>query len=219
MTPEEHRSLRESLADRAIGRLSGDEAAALDAHLDGCPGCRAELREISSVLGPLDGVEPDRLDDVPAPPADLGDRIVAAARAGGTPPRRSARWIPVAAASVVAAVVGAGVGYGVGDHDGIPREPVAVQALDPAVQASATAIPHTWGVEIVLDGDGFRSGATYRVFVDGDDGRRAAAGEFIGTGESPMVCNLNSSMLRSDATSFTVVDVSGGSVLRGDLST
>ncbi|OLL73516.1 putative anti-sigma factor [Pseudonocardia sp. Ae168_Ps1] len=219
MTPDEHRALRESLGDHAIGRLPRDEAAAVAAHLDGCAECRAELTEISSVLPALGRVDPAQLDRAPAPPPDLGDRIVAAARAEGREPgtRKRPRWLPVASAAAVAILVGGAVGYAVGDHDGIPREPVAVQAMDPAVEATAVAIPHTWGVEIVLDADGFRSGSTYRVVVEASDGREVGAGEFIGTGENPMVCNLNSSVLRSDASGFRVVDTGGATVLRGDL--
>lgn len=218
MTPDEHRAMRESLGDHAMGLLEGDERASLEAHLQGCPACREELAEVASVLPALGRIDPDRLDHTPAPPPDLGDRIVAAARAERRAPR-AGRWAPVAAAAAVALLVGGVAGYLVGDHDGIPREPVAVQAMDPAVQATAVAIPHTWGVEIVLDGDGFRSGATYRVVVETEDGRQVSAGEFIGTGSSPMVCNLNSSVLRADAEEFRVLDGAGSTVLRGSLAT
>ncbi|MBP2366432.1 anti-sigma factor family protein [Pseudonocardia parietis] len=219
MTPEEHRTLRESLGDHALSRLGAHEAATLQAHLDGCPECRAELEEISSVLPALRRVDPDRLDRTPVPPPDLGDRIVAAARAEGrdAPARRRSRWLPVAAAAAVAILVGGAAGYLAGDYDGIPREPVAVQAMDPAVQASAEAIPHTWGVEIVLAADGFVDGSTYRVVVESDDGRAVNAGEFIGTGANPMTCNLNSSVLRAEAAGFQVLDDRGSVVLRGEL--
>ncbi|MEJ8278201.1 zf-HC2 domain-containing protein [Pseudonocardia spirodelae] len=218
MTGDEHRALRESLGDLAMGRLHGDERATVEAHLQGCPDCRDELAAIASVLPALRSVDHDRLDHSPAPPPDLGDRIVAAARAERPERRRRPRLLPVAAAAAAALLVGGVGGYLVGAHDPVPREPVAVQALDPAVEASAVAIPHTWGVEIVLDGDGFRSGATYRVVVEARDGRVVNAGEFIGTGARPMICNLNSSVLRGDAESFSVVDAGGGTVLRGDLA-
>lgn len=217
MTPEEHRTLRESLGDHALGRLDAREAATLQAHLDGCPDCRTELEEISSVLPALRRADPDRLDRTPLPPPDLGDRIVAAARAEGRDARRRPRWLPVAAAATVALLAGGAAGYLAGAYDGIPREPVAVRAMDPAAQASAVAIPHTWGVEIVLDADGFTDGSTYRVVVESDDGRAVGAGEFVGTGADPMTCNLNSSVLRTEAAGFQVLDDRGAVVLRGDL--
>ncbi|MEQ3552910.1 zf-HC2 domain-containing protein [Pseudonocardia nematodicida] len=213
--------MRESLGDFAIGRLDAEEAATVQAHLDGCADCRAELAEVSSVLGPLSTVDAARLGDAPVPSPDLGDRIVAAARAEGRAAERgrsTPRRLTLAAAAAVALLVGGAGGYAAGAYDGIPREPVAVQAMEPGVEVSAVAIPHTWGVEIVLDGDGFASGATYRMVVESKDGREVGAGEFIGTGESKMVCNMNSSVLRGDAEGFKVVDTSGATVLRGDLT-
>ena len=47
MTPDEHRTMRESLGDYAIGRLPDGEAAAVRAHLDGCAACRAELAKVA----------------------------------------------------------------------------------------------------------------------------------------------------------------------------
>lgn len=218
MTPEEHRVLRESLGGLATGRLGADEATALRAHLDGCADCRTELDEISSVLPALSRVDPSTLDTTPVPPADLGDRIVAAARAESRAPGlRARRLLPVAAAAAAALVVGGTAGFLVGSDDGIPREPVEVQALAPGVQASAVAIPHTWGVEISLDADGFRPGAVYRVVVESEDGRRVGAGEFVGTGADPMTCNLNSSVQRADATGFQVLDDRDAVVVRGEL--
>ena len=234
MTPEDHRAVRESLGDYAIGRLPQAEATAVRTHLDGCAACRTELAEVSSVLPELARVDPAQLDRTPVPPADLGERIVAAARterrsaARRSTERRSTahpsaarRRLPhsvLAAAAVVAVLAGGGVGYAVGTHDGVPREPVAVQAAAPEIRASAVAIPHTWGMEIVLDADGFRAGAAYRVVVEATDGREVDAGAFVGTGAAPMVCNLNSSVLRPDAAGFKVLDTAGATVLRGDLA-
>jgi hypothetical protein len=39
------------------------------------------------------------------------------------------------------------------------------------------------------------------------------AGEFIGTGSATMHCNLSSSVLRTDAVGFRVVDAAGKEVL------
>lgn len=219
MTPDEHRVLRESLGDLATGRLGGDDASALRAHVDGCRSCRDELEEISSVLPALSRVDPSTVDDEPAPPPDLGDRVVARVRAELRAPARSraVRWVPVAAAAAVALLVGGTAGFLAGSDDGVPREPVAVQALAPGLQADAVAIPHTWGVEISLDAEGFRPGAVYRVVVESDDGRRVGAGEFVGTGTQPMTCNLNSSVLRTDAAGFQVLDDRDAVVVRGEL--
>lgn len=218
MSSGEHRTLRESLGAYALGGLPSAEAAALRAHLDGCAACRAELAEIGPVVGPLSRVDPARLDTPPAPPAWLGDRIVARAAAERPPARRRRTVLVAAAAAALVGLAGA-VGYalGAGTDPAVPREPVALRTADPAVDASATVVPHTWGVEITLDADGFAAGAVYRVVVLDDGGRAVDAGEFVGTGADRMRCNLNSSVLRADAAGFDVVDTAGRVVLHGQL--
>lgn len=221
MNRDEHRGLREALGAYALGHLDPAERTAVEAHLDGCPGCRAELAEIAPVVGPLGGIDPTHLEDVPpAPPPWLGDRIVQRVRAEQPVPARRSRVRAVAAAAAVAAVLAGGGGYvwgSVAAAPDVPREPVAVQAAAAGLNASATVVPHTWGVEITLVADGFRPGAVYRVVVVDDDGRRVGAGEFIGTGEAEMRCNLNSSVLRADASGFDVLDDQGHVVLHGQL--
>lgn len=218
MSTGEHRTLRESLGVYALGQLPAAEAAALRAHLDGCAACRAELAEIEPVVGPLGRVDPARLDTPPAPPAWLGDRIVARAAAERSPvPRRRTVLVAAAAAALVGVAGAGGYALGSGSDPAVPREPVALRTPAPGVDASATVVPHTWGVEITLDADGFTSGAVYRVVVLDDGGRAVDAGQFIGTGADRMLCNLNSSVLRADAAGFDVVDTAGRVVLHGEL--
>lgn len=92
--------------------------------------------------------------------------------------------------------------------------PVAVQALDPAVRASAGTIDHTWGVEMVLTASGFADGQVYEVHVLDRLGRPVPAGAFRGTGASEMVCRLNAAVLRDQAGGFVVTDADGAAVLR-----
>lgn len=217
MKRDEHRTLRESLGAYALGQLPGPELTTLQAHLDGCAECRAELAEIQPVVRGLRGVDPDRLDTTPAPPPLLGEQIVSRALSERrTGPRRGV--LLVAAGVVVAALIGGGVGYVVGDATpSVPREPVTLLASDARVDASATVIPHTWGVEITLDADGFTAGTVYRVVVLDDAGKRIDAGGFVGTGATRMLCNLNSTVLRAQASGFDVLDTSGAVVLHGEL--
>ncbi|MHA6630769.1 anti-sigma factor family protein [Pseudonocardia sichuanensis] len=218
MNRDEHRGVRESLGAYALGGLPDAERTAVRAHLDGCAGCRAELAEIEPVVGPLSRVDPDQLDRTPVPPPRLGEQIVARAVGERRPaPRRGV--LVAAAAVVVAAVLAGGAGFVMGSRatPDVPREPVQVQALDARVEASATVVPHTWGVEITLEAGGFRPGAVYRVVVLDEAGRRVGAGEFVGTGDAPMRCNLNTSVLRAQATGFDVLDAEGAVVVHGEL--
>lgn len=216
-----HRDLREQLGVYALGHGTPAERAAVRAHLDGCADCRAELAALAPLRDRLALADPDRLDDVPAPPAGLGDRVLAGIAAeqaeGQVVPLRRRRWLPAAAAAGIAAA-----GFGVGwlarpVPEPPPLEQVAVQVAAPRVQATADVVPHTWGMEVQLHGAGFTPGEVYRAQVVEDDGRVVPAGEFLGTGDAEMVCNLNSSVLREDAASFAVLDSSGAVVLTSSL--
>jgi anti-sigma factor RsiW len=71
------REWRESLGAYALGQLEGDERAALEAHLEGCARCRAELASLEPVAKMLPHADPARFESAPQPPADLGQRIAA----------------------------------------------------------------------------------------------------------------------------------------------
>lgn len=231
---DEHLALRESLGAYALGQLGPREAAAIRAHLDGCPACRAELASVMPAAGALTAAA-GRPAAAPEPPPGLEEEIIgrirAEATAAGAPevdlpttvvalrrPRRATvgrAGLVAAAAVVVAAVAGAGLGFIAGSPTAVPSEAVAVRAIDRPIQASARFIDHTWGTEINLAADGFERGAVYRVVVVDSAGRQVDAGRFVGTGDQRMRCNLNSSVLRADATGFDVIDDTGAVVLAG----
>ena len=77
MTADHSREWRESLGAYALGHLSDDERAGLEAHLEGCPECRAELESLSSVARLLPLADPEQLDTPPSLPRGLGDRVMA----------------------------------------------------------------------------------------------------------------------------------------------
>lgn len=218
MNAEEHRALRDMLGALALGQLPPAEESTVRTHVEGCAHCRAELTELQPVVRQLELLSPVALRTPARPPVDLGNRVtraVAAARAGE---RR--RWyarigLVATAAAVAAAVVSALVVRGL-QPDAPPLEPVAVTVSTAGVTASADLVAHTWGTEIKLTGAGFEAGATYRVVIVTDDGMERPAGEFVGTGAAPMLCNLNSAVLRPEAAGFVVVDDTGREVLASD---
>lgn len=213
MNAGDHRELREGLGLLATGRADAAESARLRAHLDGCADCRQEYRELRETVGRLALVSPDDLPTLPAPPRELGDRIVGAALAARTSARRRT-WLQVAAAAII--LLAGGVSGWLLRPAAAPvaasLETVAVVAQDQGIRASAELVPHTWGVEIQLTATGFRSGERYTVEVVSADGRHPDAGAFIGVGDRSMRCNLNSAVLRADATGFRVLDDSGAVV-------
>lgn len=220
MNRDEHRAMRELLGVFLLDGLSDREAAAVQAHLDGCPECGEELADIAPAARALRGIDPQRLDDTPVPPPWLGDQIMDRISREQASTRSITTRRPLAmaaAAAAIAGIAGGGLGFVAGSGPAVPREPVVVYAMAAGIDASATVVPHTWGTEITLVADGFSAGAVYRAVVLDDAGNEADAGQFVGTGVESMRCNLNSSVLRAQAAGFEVLDADGTVVLRGDL--
>lgn len=222
MTPSRHEELSALLGPAALGLLTSTEQEQLDRHLQTCASCREELAVLESVTGRLAALD---LDD--AARADLGSSaarteavLAGVGRARAQEHRRAFRLQAVLGTAASVAVLLAGlvtVGALAEDEAApVPLEAVAVQAQD-GVQASADLVAHTWGVEIKLAATGFAPGQPYTVQVTTADGDVADAGAFLGTGDRTMTCNLNTSVLRPDARSFTVRDADGRPVLTADL--
>ncbi|MGH3938286.1 MAG: zf-HC2 domain-containing protein [Pseudonocardiaceae bacterium] len=226
MSPEDHRALREQLGAYTLGQLVGAERLATQAHLQTCAECRAEVAALAPVAAALRTVDPDLLDEAQPAAPPLSSAVLREvrsgrrgeiARQGARRSRRAMLWGAAAAAVGVAAA--GGIGYGVGAAVASPPtgEPVPVQAAASQIRANAALVAHTWGMEVKLTAIGFEPGSTYRVSVADRTGRMVNAGEFIGTGGTEMRCNLNSSVLRADATSFQVRDPAGNVVLAAAL--
>ncbi len=236
---EEHQTLREMLGSLALGHLPAADRDRLRAHLDGCATCRAELAEVSSVVPLLDRVDPAVFASPASPPADLGARIRSAvaaepARGDALAARRASRHarpgrtrVRLAVAAVAVLVVGAGVGGVVGrgtapggpaaapgPYEPITLEQVGTTDLD---VDEAGLVPHTWGVELSMDGAGFTEGEVYRAAFRDERGRLQPAGRFLGTGAAQVRCSLQSGVLRQDVRAVVVVDEQGRTVLRSAL--
>ncbi len=206
MDSEEHRLIREMLGAYALGQLTGREETTVRWHVDSCLSCRTELATISPLAEPLKLVDLSHLSDVPSPPAHLDEAIVSRIRAERRPPAmRARRWAVGLVAAALVAIAAGGVGYWVAPRPpALPLESVAVQQSAPGISSDVDVVPHTWGMEIKLTARGFERDKTYRVLVTDKKGNQVSAGEFIGTGGEEMRCNLNSSVLRANATGFQV---------------
>jgi len=173
---------RESLGAHALGRLADDERAALEAHLEGCAGCRAELESLAGVARLMPLADPERFDEAPAPPSALGERILATVAAERRSSRRRRRrfglaWSGAAAATATAAVLAVFVLAGGGDS-GAPERHVAFASLPAEMHIDATLAPRSYGTEIQVYVSGVSSGTLCRVFVRGTGGARLSAGSF-----------------------------------------
>jgi hypothetical protein len=181
MRTDKCRQWRESLGAYALGHLGDEERASLEAHLDGCPECRAEAEALTAVATLLPHADPDRFGPAPAPPADLGRRIAATIGAERRAKRRRKRWqlglgISGAAAAAVTAVLAIFV-LGGGESAG-PEQHVAFRSLPAGVKIAATLEPQAFGTEIHMYVKGIRSGTLCRVYMRGPDGADVSAGTF-----------------------------------------
>jgi hypothetical protein len=80
-----HEALRERLSAYLEADLEERERARIEEHLEGCPDCRREYRELRHTVDLLRGLP------VPDPPPELADRVIARLRAGEGRPGLMAR--------------------------------------------------------------------------------------------------------------------------------
>ena len=184
MTADDHRDWRLSLGAYALGDLPPDERAAIAAHIEGCPECRAELRELEGVAALLPLADPARIEG-PAvrPPADLGARIEAqiaaeTSREGRAKRRRRLRLglggaVAVAAVAALLAIVILPIG-----GESSPAQQVKFASVPNGVSIKATLEPHAFGTEIQMYVSGIRSGTLCRVFLQDENGQTFSAGSF-----------------------------------------
>jgi hypothetical protein len=183
-TRNECREWRELLGAYALGHLEGDERAGLEAHLEGCPGCREELAALTPVARMLPHADPARFGPAPQPPPELGQRIAAtiAAEQQRTQQRRRRRLFGGlafggATAAAVAAVLLLFVFGGSGDSQG-PAQRVRFAHLPDGISIDATLKPHAYGTEIHMYVHGVPSGTLCRVWLRGPKGASYPAGTF-----------------------------------------
>jgi len=185
MKTESCRDRRPSLGAYALGDLSEQERAGLEAHLEGCPGCRAEVDSLLGVARLLPYADPDHFGPAPQPSPELGARIAATIGAERQVVRRQRRrrrrfalgfaGVATATAAVLAIVLLSGRG---GDVWGGPEQHVRFSALPSGVEIDAVLEPHSYGTEIHVYVKGMRSGTLCRVFLRGAGGASVSAGTF-----------------------------------------
>lgn len=95
--------VRMSLGVYVLGALDSEERAEVEAHLDTCPACRAELAELSGLPAVLGRVSEQDIEVAAAPPPVVLERLIAASARRG---RRSRTMLALAASVVVAALGG-----------------------------------------------------------------------------------------------------------------
>ena len=199
--PEEHHRYREQIGAFVLGKLDGGELTAIQTHLNSCPVCQAEVRELEPVVAALADAAPDRIEEDPRPPGDLEELTLAPIlgeihRARRR--RRRSRWSALAAAAICVVAIGLAGFTWLLEPAVALVEPVPF-SVAPGMEVEGHLIAHTWGTEIRLVVSGLRDGQTYRVTLVSKDGERVNAGTFIGIGDKQLRCTFNAALLRKEA--------------------
>ena len=156
------------------------ERVALEAHLEGCPGCSEEVASRWPASPRCCRWRTrQRLGSAPEPSAGLAGRIAAEIAAERRSARRRRRFnfglaIGTAAAAAAAAFVFLVLPGGSSE----PSQRVDFASLPPGMQISAALEPRPFGTQIRMQVSGVRSGTLCRVFLRRADGARVAAGTF-----------------------------------------
>jgi len=180
MTAERCREWKELLGAHALGRLPDEDRAALEAHLEGCAACRAELDSLAEVAGLMPLADPERFDAAPAPPASLAGRVAAAVRAERRSHRRHRLRLgfAIGGATTTALAAIVLVIFVLPGGDSAPEQHVSFESLPADLHIGARLEPHAYGTEIHMYVKGAPSGALCRVFLRGPGGSRVSAGSF-----------------------------------------
>jgi hypothetical protein len=214
MTPrEEHHRCWEQIGAFLLGKLDRGERTAMQTHLDSCPICQAEVRELEPVVAALAHAAPDRIDEDPLPPADLEESTLAPILGEIHSERRHRRrfhWSGLAAAAICV------VAIGLAGFVGLLEPAVALEPLSfsvaPGMKVEGHLIEHARGTEIRLEVSGSRDGQTHRVTLVSEDEERVDSGTFIGIGKRTLRGTFNAALLREDADRLEV-RTSGGELV------
>jgi len=199
-----------SLGVYVLGAAEPAERRRVDAHLPGCPSCRAELIRLAPLPGLLASVPPGAVQQSTAP-------LVAAA-AGGSSARigrlRSAQGTRRARIGGIVAVFAASVAVAVGVVLGgssrlVPggHPAVLLSGMNPSshVRVTAALTPSSWGTSIRLTIRGAPLNVRCRLVIRSRAGGTETAGVWDAWREGPITVPASAGWRVSDIASLQVV--------------
>jgi hypothetical protein len=179
MRTESCREWREEIGAYALGHLSAQESASLEAHLEGCADCRAEADSLASLARLLPLADPARFGPAPVPPTSLADRVAAKIKAERRAARRRrALSIGIPVTATVAAAAAALAIFVLPGKSPSAEQHIAFSDVPHGVKIGATLEPQAFGTEIHMYVNGIRSGTLCQVFLRGQGGTDVSAGTF-----------------------------------------
>lgn len=181
MKTDSCRDWRASLGAYSLGHLSADERAGLEAHLEGCPDCRAEIESLNDVAKLLAFADPAHFGPAPKPSPELGERITATIGAERKAHRRRRqRRFGLAFGGAAAATAAAifAIVFLPGGSAQPEQQYVKFASVPPNVTIAAKLEPHAFGTEIRMYVKGIRSGTLCEVYLRSPKGKSVSAGTF-----------------------------------------
>jgi anti-sigma factor RsiW len=183
MTAERCRPYRESLGAYLLGGLDDHERPGLEAHLEGCAECRAELESLRPMVALLPLADPERVESPALPPAGLGDRIAKQIQGERRQKRRRRLqwrigWAGAAAAAAATALIALVIAGGGGGGETSPQQKVNFASVPAGVEINASLEPRSFGTQIRMWVHGVQSGTLCRVSLRSGDGTDVPAGTF-----------------------------------------
>jgi hypothetical protein len=213
MTSEACREYRAALGAVALGNADAAEELALQAHLDGCPDCRAELRELTSVAASLPLADVTHVvGDIPQPSSALGGHVLGRVAAERTARRARLRRRVAAAAATATAIAAAILALVLVAPSNGSGGTHVVFASRVGVSAAATLRARDAGTEVSFHVSGLQTGDYYWLWLTGADEHRIAAGTFQGT-DKPSNLVMTAAIPLSEARRIWVTDAHNNVVL------
>lgn len=179
--------IRIELGAYALGALEPDEAQRVEAHLEGCDGCRSELEQLSFASSLLRTPVARAFAAETEPDPALVEKALAGVASTRIAQTRKLRRLGSAAAASSAgllAAIGVAVALGTRPADSFAPtgQATALQAATGiAAAASVRLSPRPWGTQVDLRTEQMPAlppGAYYEVWLVRADGTRVAAGTF-----------------------------------------
>lgn len=194
-----------SLGVYVLGAADPGERQRFEAHLTGCPSCRAELGRLAWL--------PSLLADVPDDMLAVGRSSVPGQLAPSRRRERARRpWKAMAAAACVAAAVGAVGGFWLAPRDaGSGPTTVTMSGTNPATHVIATAAltATSWGTSIELRINGVPLNVQCRLIVRSRTGATEVAGIWDAWSKGPISVPASAAWLPSDIASLQVATAAG----------
>ena len=226
MTGWSYDPVRADLAAYALGALEPADHIAVQAHLETCEDCRAELAEFTAIVPRLAAVADSDL-TLPQPPAALFDRVAAAVDASAgqhddrqvTPaagstrvrrPRRDARWWLAAAAVLVLLLAGGAV---VTARQLQHPDTVNAVATSGAITMRVAATSAAVGTTLRISVDGAPQNVRCHLVVTKDDGTRHTAGWWSSNYSGHAVFTSSTDVPRQHVAALTLYDENNNSLI------